>query len=130
MALPRPGPIGRLLRLVLGAGLLYLVVDIVRQFPQLLDGANLANPLAWVGLGYVIYALPEVTAVAFSRAWPAGRVRLAAGALFVTAGLVDFVTGGNPNGGAVGITSGLLLALVLGVLAASFLVAAVVAAPG
>jgi hypothetical protein len=49
---------------------------------------------------------------------------------FVLAGLADFVVTGSPNGGAFGITFGLMLALVLGILGGSFLVAAAVAAPG
>ncbi len=46
------------------------------------------------------------------------------------AALTDFFVTGSPNGGTLGIAFGLVLVLVLGVLGASFLVAAAVAAPG
>lgn len=128
--LPRPGPVGRAVRLLLGLALLYFFAGIVADFPELADGVNLANPLAWVGLGYMLYVIPEVTGMSFSRSWPGRQVRLGVGGLLVLAGAADLVLGGSPNGGALGITFGLLLALVFGVIGASFIVAAVVAAPG
>lgn len=130
VALPRPGPIGRGVRLVLGLAFLYLFAGIVADFPKLTDGVNLANPLAWVGLGYLLYAMPEIVRMALSRRWPARFVRGAAAGALVVAVLTDFFVTGSPNGGAFGITFGLMLALVLGILGGSFLVAAAVAAPG
>ena len=129
-SLPRPGPIGRGVRLLLGVALLYFFAGIVRGFPELIDGIDLTNPLTWVGLGYALYAIPEVVGVAFSRAWRAQHVRGATGGLLLLAGVADLMLGGSPNGSAFGIASGLLLAFVLGVLGASFVVAAAVAAPG
>jgi hypothetical protein len=126
--LPRPGPIGRGLRVILGLVVLYFFAGIVSALPELADGVNAANPLIWVGMAYAIYALPEIVSMVFSRRWPAWNVRGAAiGAL---AALADLALTGSPNGGAFGITFGLAMALVLGVLGTSFLVAAAVAAPG
>ena len=130
VALPRPGPIGRGVRLLLGLAVLYLFAGIVADFPKLTDGVNLVNPLTWVGLGCALYAMPEIVGMVFSRRWPGGLVRGVAGGALVIAGLADFVVTGSPNGGAFGITFGLMLALVLGILGGSFLVAAAVAAPG
>ena len=128
--LPRPGPIGRGVRVLLGLAVLYLFADIVADFPKLTDGVNLANPLTWLGLGYVLYAMPDILAMVFSRRWPSRYVRGAAGGALVLAASTDFLVPGSPNGGAFGVTLGLMLTLVLGILGASFLVAAAVAAPG
>lgn len=128
--LPRPGPIGRGVRLVLGLALLYLFAGLVSDFPQLTDGVNLANPFTWLGLGYSLYALPEIVGMVFSRRWPARSVRGAAGGALVLAALADLAVTGSPNGGAFGVAFGLMLALALGILGGSFLVAAAVAAPG
>ncbi len=128
--LPRPGPIGRGLRLVLGLAVLYLFADIVADFPKLTDGVNLANPLTWVGLGFALYAAPGIVRMVLSRQWSAWRVRGAVAGALVLAVSTDFFVTGSPNGGAFGVTFGLVLALVLGVLGASFLVAAAVASPG
>jgi len=130
VALPRPGPIGRGVRLVLGLAVLYLFAGIVADFPKLTDGVNLANPLTWVGLGCSLYAMPEIVRMVLSRRWPARFVRSAAAGALVLAGLTDFFVTGSPNGGVFGFTFGLLLAFVLGILGASFLVAAAAAAPG
>ncbi len=128
--LPRPGPIGRAVRLLLGLAVLYFFAGIVADLPELADGINLANPLAWLGLGFVFYAIPEVAGMPFSRSWSARQVRLGVSGLLVLTAAADLVLGGNPNGGAFGITFGLLLALVLGVVGASHVVAAVAAVPG
>jgi hypothetical protein len=117
-------------RLVLGLAVLYLFAGIVADFPKLADGVNLANPLIWVGLGYSLYAMPDIVVMVFSRRWPARHVRGTAVGVLVLAALTDFFSTGSPNGGALGIAFGLVLVLVLGVLGASFLVAAAVAAPG
>ncbi len=129
-ALPRPGPIGRGVRLLLGLALLYLFAGIVLDFPELADGIGLTNPLTWIGLGYALYAIPEVAGVAFSLQWRARSVRYATGALLLAAAGADFAVGGSANGPAFGIACGLLLAFVLGVLGISFVVAAAGAAPG
>ncbi len=128
--LPRPGPIGRAVRLLFGLALLYFFAGMVADFPRLVDGVNLANPMAWIGLGFMLYVIPEVIGMPFSRSWPRRQVRLGVGGLFVFACAADLALGGSPNGAALGLTFGLLLALVLGVVGASHIVAAVVAAPG
>ena len=128
--LPRPGPIGRAARLLFGLGHLYFFAGLVADFPGLANGVPLANPMVWVGLGYLLYVIPEVVGLPFSRLWPGQQVRLGVGGLLVLASAADLVLGGSPNGGALGITFGLLLALVLGVIGASFIVAAVAATPG
>ncbi len=128
--LPRPGPIGRAARLVLGLALLWFFAGIVAGFPKLADGVHLANPLVWLGLGFVLYVIPEVAGLPFSRVWPARQVRLGVGALLVLAATADLGRGGSPNGGAFGISYGLLLAGVLGVVGSSHIVAAVIATPG
>ena len=130
--LPRPGPVGRGLRLALGLAVLYLLAGIISALPELASGVNLANPLTWLGMGYLIYAMPEILWMLFSRRrrWRARHVRAAtAGGLILAAG-IDFAATGSPNGGALGLAYGLVLAAVLGVLGISFLVAAAVAAPG
>jgi hypothetical protein len=43
--LPRPGPIGRSVRLLLGVAILYFFAGIVWDLAELVDGVNLANPL-------------------------------------------------------------------------------------
>ena len=130
VALPRPGPIGRGVRLVLGLALLYFFAGIVSGFPGLADGVDPANPLTWVGLGTALYVMPEIVRRVFSRRWPARHVRGAAGGALALAALADLAATGSPNAGAFGITFGLMLALSLGILGGSFLVAAASATPG
>ena len=129
-ALPRPGPIGRGVRLLLGLCALYFFVGLVAGLPKLADGLDLANPLTWLGLGYSLYAIPAIVGMVFSRRWPAQRVRGTVGGALVLAAVADLAAGGSPNGAAFGLASGLLMAGVLGILGVSFVLAAVVAAPG
>ena len=115
---------------MLGLAVLYLFAGLVSDFPELADGVNLTNPLTWAGLGYALYAMPEIVALVFSRSWRARSVRAATGGVLGLAAFADFAATGTPNGAVFGITFGLVLALVLGILGTSFLVAAAVAAPG
>ncbi|MHC4506753.1 MAG: hypothetical protein ACYTFI_25975 [Planctomycetota bacterium] len=128
--LPRPGPVGRGVRLLLGLAVLYLFAGVVGGFSDLSDGVSFASPLTWAGLCYALYAIPDIVGIPFSLPLQARNVRFVTAGLLVLAGAVDLILGGSPNGATFGITFGLLLALVLGVLGASLIVAAAVAAPG
>ncbi len=128
--LPRPGPLGRGVRLVLGIAVLWLFAGLVGDLPSLADGPNPAQPMLWIGLAYVVYGAPGSVNLLLSRSWEPARIRLGTGAALVAAGALDLLISGSFFGGAFGLLFGALLSLLLGLLGVSFVLAAATGAPG
>jgi hypothetical protein len=129
-ALPRPGPIGRIVRLGLGGLVLWFAMGIALEFPALTDGMNARNPLGWLAIAYCLYLLPDVARLTLGLRWAPWPVRAAGAGLLASAASLDAWLTGDPNGLVFGVGVGVLLVSVLGVLGASLLLAAATAAPG
>ncbi|MFQ5812195.1 MAG: hypothetical protein ACE5I2_03245 [Anaerolineae bacterium] len=126
---PRPGLIGRGVRLVAGAVLLYFFLVTLRNFPAYAGLRVPTHPLLWIGVALGIYALPQVIGIAFGRdlgRWP----QLVFGILAVVGVLFNFARYSSWWGPPLGLLLFSLLAYVTGVAGASFLLAGALAIPG
>ncbi len=126
--LPKPGPIGRSVRLALGLVLLYFAVYALTQY--LLGGSPSARDLGvWIGLAYAVYFLPDVINLGLGRSW--GRRPLFVGVTAVgVAGGIDGVSSGTVLGPALGLIVFLLIVYVFTHIGLSLILAAILAAPG
>ncbi len=122
--LPRPGWLGRGVRLGLAAFFLYFLVQIVVGY-RLGGSPSWQDPLFWIALAYIAWALPEIVNLGFGLRW--GRwPRYVFLALLLLGGAVD---AGVP-GPAFGLVFFATAAYAFGHLGLSFSVAAIDAAPG
>lgn len=67
--LPRPGPIGRMARLVLGGLCLWFVIGLVEIHDSMLDSQGSIRSLVWNGVLPGLFLISYVVNIGFSRAW-------------------------------------------------------------
>ncbi len=67
--IPKPGPIGRLLRLGLGALCLYYVFRLANVWGALLTTEGHIRPLLWNGILPGLFLVSYVVNIGFSRSW-------------------------------------------------------------
>ncbi len=127
-ALPRPGWLGRSIRLGLAAFFLYWLVQIVVGYRP---GASPSpwDPMTWLALVYISWVLPELVNLGFGLHW--GRwPRHVFLALLLLGGALDLVRGAGVPGPAFGLVFFATAAYAFGHLGLSFSVAGIDAAPG
>ncbi len=126
--LPKPGPIGRSVRLALGLSLLYFAVYALTHYR--LGGSPSARDLGvWIGLAYAVYFLPDVINMGLGRNW--GRWPLfVAATVALAAGLIDLAFRGTFLGPAFGLIVFVLIVYAFTHIGLSMIVAAIIAAPG
>ncbi len=126
--LPKPGPIGRSVRLALGLLLLSFAVYALTSYR--LGGSPSARNLGlWIGLAFAVYYLPDVINLGLGRTW--GRWPLFAAATAVgVAGLIDLVSSGTFLGPAFGLIVFALIVYAFTHIGLSQIVAAIIASPG
>ena len=126
--LPKPGPIGRSVRLALGLLLLYFAAYALTRY-QLGGSPSAWNLGLWIGLAYAVYFLPDVINLGLGRAWGRWPQLVAASAVGV-AGLIDLVSSGTFLGPALGLIVFALILYAFTHIGLSMLVAAILGAPG
>ena len=92
--LPKPGPIGRIFRLLLGIYLLYVVYQIFAAPPSGLINALPEHIGLWIGILFAFWVFPEALHIGWSLPrgnWP----RVAIVVLAVIAGLWGFIQFGS-----------------------------------
>ncbi len=126
--LPKPGPIGRSVRLALGLFLLYFAVYALTHYR--LGGSPSARDLGvWIGLAYAVYFLPDAINLGLGRTWGRWPLFVATTAVLV-AGLIDLVSSGTFVGPAFGLIVFVLIVYAFTHIGLSLIVAAIIAAPG
>lgn len=69
-ALPRPGPIGRIVRLLLGLLLLQLLYALLTQGPRgMFDTSVPSHPTFWLSVAIAFYSIPYVVNIGLTRNW-------------------------------------------------------------
>jgi hypothetical protein len=92
-SLPKPGPVGRLVRAVFGVMCLWYVLRLVESSSSLFSAENHINPIVWNGLIVGLFLISYVVNIGFSRPWKKWPA-LASGGLFITlAGIGYLMTG-------------------------------------
>ena len=126
--LHKPGPIGRIVRLLLGGWLLY-GFWIFWTYPGLVVREELPHSSTWLWIAAALWLIPPVVNIGFGinwRAWPryvAGGIMLA----WAIGNVVLEATGWSPG---LGRFTWLFCLYVFGHLGLSFVLAAVIATPG
>jgi len=128
-SLEKPGPIGRVVRLILGILCLYGLYELVRVAPYfasdpigLLPGMGLMILIAFCIFNYVVN-------IGFSRDWHRIPV-LVSLAVFVVMALVSYLAVGTPNSPILGIPILVWLGYFFTHLGISFILASVLGTPG
>ena len=93
-SLPRPGPVGRLVRLGFGAFCAWYVIGLVQISGQLMSGEGSLRPLIWNGLPAGLFLISYVINIGFSRPWKKWPVLVSGGAFLALAGL-GYLTNGS-----------------------------------
>ncbi len=127
--LPRPGPIGRLSRLVLGALCLWYVYGLIAIAGDLTSAAGNVSMMIWNGIVPGLFLVSYVVNIGYSRAWKKWPAFVSA-LCFATVALIGFLISGNVET----VTLAYLIwgweLYVFGHLGLSFLLAAILGTPG
>ena len=125
---PKPGPIGRILRLVLGSILLYTTVHRAYAGPPELS-IIAGDPTFWLAAAISFYYLRDVIDGGFGQSW--GRwAQATVPALAVAAAGVDVLRYGSVWEPALAVLVNWLMVVVLGYLGLNMVLQALVATPG
>jgi len=130
--LPAPRVMGRSLRIVVGAVLLYFFVELLRQTPQILaarSGWSIPRGTWWVGAIVCIVALPAIVNTGFGLRWGAWPQVIYV-LLLCGAAIWDLLEYGSLWAPPLGSVILLLFLYVYGHAGVSFLIAGVAATPG
>jgi len=93
-SLPKPGPIGRLVRLVFGILSLYYVYVLWTVRLDLLTGDGGIRSLIWNGILPTLFISSYVVNIGFSRAWKKWPAIIAL-VIMLGAGVVGYIQSGN-----------------------------------
>jgi len=128
-SLPRPGPVGRLVRLLFGILSLWYVLGLVEVAGSPLDSTGHILPLIWNGIILGLFLISYVVNIGFSQAWKKWPA-FASAAVFLTAAGLGYLAEGSVETLLLGwMIWGWELYLFLH-LGLAFVVAAVIGTPG
>jgi hypothetical protein len=85
-SLPRPGPAGRLVRLLFGFLCLWYVSGLIEVAGSPMDDTGHIRPLIWNGVVLGLFLISYVINIGFSRAWKKWPAFASAGVLLAAAG--------------------------------------------
>jgi len=85
--LPRPGPVGRLVRLGFGVLCLWQVYGLIQVTGDLMRGDGSIRPFIWNGAILGLLLISYVVNIGFSRAWRKWPAVVSVGALAIIAGV-------------------------------------------
>ncbi len=128
-SLPKPGPIGRMVRIVSGCALLYFFAVTLTNFGNYIGLVVPKHPLMWAGVALSFYFLAYVINVGFTITW--GRwLQLILVVAAMAAVVLNLSIYGRFWGPLLGLVIFVLLAYVTGHLGVSFILAGILATPG
>lgn len=93
-SLPRPGPIGRLVRLGFGLLCLGYVYELIQLREILINDAGRIQTAVWNGVLVGLFLISYVINIGFSRAWKKWPAFISAGLILLMAG-VGYLTAGT-----------------------------------
>jgi hypothetical protein len=86
-SLPRPGPIGQLLRLVLGLICAWYVFQLAGVSDQLMSGAGHIKSVVWNGVLIGLFLISYIINIGYSRSWKKWPALVSGVVFFVLAGI-------------------------------------------
>jgi hypothetical protein len=93
-SLPRPGPIGRIVRMAFGVLCLWYVTNLIQTGFSLLDSDGHIKSIIWNGVLIGLFLISYVINIGFSKAWKKWPALVSAGILLLIAGF-GFLTQGS-----------------------------------
>jgi hypothetical protein len=93
-SLPRPGPIGRVVRLLLGLSCGWYVVNLLQVSGNLTSSDGHVRPVIWNGIIIGLFLVSYVVNIGFSRAWNK-RPALVSACLFLMIAGVGYILEGS-----------------------------------
>ena len=128
-SLPKPGPIGRMVRIVSGCVLLYFFIVTLTSFENYFSLTVPKHPLMWLGVALSFYFLAYVVNVGFTITWGRWLQLIMVAAVLATV-VLNLSIYGSFWGPPLGLLVFVLLAYVTGHLGVSFILAGILANPG
>jgi len=86
-SIPRPGPVGRLIRLGLGVLCLWYVYGLIQVSGNLIAADGNIQPVVWSGIIFGMFLVSYVVNIGFSRAWKKWPAVVSAAGLAIIAGV-------------------------------------------
>ena len=128
-SLPRPGPIGRLVRLVFGVMCAWYVQGLFDVANQLLDATGHLRPVVWNGTAVGLFLISYVVNIGYSRSWKKWPAFASAG-LFVTMAALGYFTAGVLETQLLARTMWVWTVYLYGHLGVAFIISGLIATPG
>ncbi len=127
-SLPKPGPVGRMLRLGLAASCLTLLWDLV-TVSGFLDATQHIRGVLWNAMVFALFLISYVINIGFSRDWKRWPTFVAAAILLGVAG-AGYLSDGNPETSLLATMIWVLDMYVFSHLGLAFVLAALLGTPG
>ena len=86
-SLPRPGPIGRIVRIAFGLLCMEYVSGLVQVSGSLIDSAGSIRPVIWNGVIFGLFLASYIVNIGYSKAWNKLPALASAGVFLAIAGL-------------------------------------------
>ena len=127
--LPKPGPIGRMLRLAFGLWCIWFVSELIGVRNDLIDSQDRIRALIWNGILPSLFLISYVVNIGFSRNWKKWPALVSAAVLLAIATL-GYLLEGSFESSMLARTLWTWELYLFGHLGVSFLLAAVIGTPG
>ena len=128
-SLPRPGPIGRAVRILLGSLCLWYVHGLLNVADSLIDSDGHIRAVIWNGILPLLFLISYIVNIGFSRAWKKWPAIASAGAFLLIAA-IGYLTQGGIETISLARTIWVWELYAFTHLGISFLVAGLIATPG
>lgn len=128
-SLPRPGPVGRLVRLVFGAACLWYVWQLLQVWGSWVLGDGRIRPLIWNGILLGLFLVSYIINIGFSRSWKKWPA-VASAALFLVVGAFGYFATGTIENEYLAVTIWAWLLYVFTHLGISFVLSGLIGTPG
>ena len=93
-SLPRPGPIGRAVRLALGLLCLWYVFGLIQVSASLIGSNGHIRPVVWNGIIFGLFLVSYIINIGYSRSWKKWPAFVSAGVFLIIAG-IGYLTDGT-----------------------------------
>ncbi|MEE8526963.1 MAG: hypothetical protein V3S70_00185 [Gammaproteobacteria bacterium] len=93
-SLPRPGPIGRLVRLAFGLVCIWYVFVLIAVSGDLMSGQGGIRPVVWNGVLIGLFLVSYIINIGYSRPWKKWPALISAGVFLAIAG-IGYLTKGT-----------------------------------
>ncbi len=128
-SLPRPGPVGRLVRLAFGVMCAWYVQELFDVSSQLMDASGHIRPVVWNGIIVGLFLVSYVINIGYSRSWKKWPAIVSAALFLIVAG-IGYITSASFETEFLARTIWIWEVYLFTHLGVAFLISVVIATPG